>query len=71
MDDIKADLAEVKADVKAIATTLAANTESLIKHEARTTVAETRLTLLEKMHWWVIGLMGTVFVAMLVHLATH
>lgn len=57
MQEIRADLKEIKADVKALNIQVAKNTVSLDLHMARTEASELRITKVEN---WLLGLMTTI-----------
>ena len=62
MDDIKADIKDIKESVHRIDRTLAINTESLVHHVKRTDVAERRI---ERVESWMLGLLSAILVAIL------
>lgn len=55
LQEIKADIKEIKSDVKLISQVMDKNTNSLIIHEARTTLAEKRI---ERFENAALGLLG-------------
>lgn len=61
--DLKLDVKDIKSDIGDIKVTLAKNTESLIFHIERTALNERRIEMVEK---WLLGLMGSLVVALIV-----
>lgn len=55
LHEMKADLKEIKADIKMVSQILDKNTASLIVHEHRTTLSEKRIESLENTNKWVLG----------------
>lgn len=70
-DELRSDVREIKVDVKKISATMQDNTNSLVQHMARTTVAESRLSHLENTHRWFIGLLASSITAILIKLLIH
>lgn len=59
LHELKLDLKEVKQDIKGLSKTLDRNTNSLIIHEARTTLAEKRIERFENASKWILGIIAS------------
>ncbi len=68
LQEVRADVKEIKTEVKAISGILEKNTASLIVHEFRTTLAEKRIEKFEAGAKWILGIIATGLVTIIVQL---